>query len=328
MREFNDKLLQILKTEIPIERILRANAAEREKYIKAYEQHSGDSSVFLPLENLVTISRNMRYVTQPACHNFLVELHYVVSGSANVYFSNQKITIRQGDILLPNQYASYSMDALGDDDIILTFIMKPQFFEDTYARLKAKNVLSDFIIDLVRNSVLDDRYLHFSNHDNLPVFNIIEILAFTAFPELTNENILRGENPDPEITNFLMGTIFVALSHDLSTLSDNSQINSTEMLRQTVNRYIEEKYKTASLHELAHLLGRSDTTLSRQIKHLFSMTFKALLLQKRFARAMFLLKNTDLSIYEVAEAVGYDNTSFFYRRFRSIYGNSPKIFRK
>lgn len=328
MREFSEKLLQILKTEIPNERVLRTNAAVRKKYVKEYEHHSGDPSVFLPLENLVTISRCMRYVPRPSSRNFLAELHYVVSGSVTVHISKRTITIRQGEIFLPNQFTSYAFDALGENDIVLTFIMKPQFFEDTYARLKAKNVLSDFIIDLVRNNILDDRYLHFVDHENLPVFNIIETLAFIAYPELTDENILHGENPDPEITNFLMGTIFVALSHDLTNLADNSQVSCTEVLRQTVNRYIEEKYRTASLQELAHIMRRSDTTLSRQIKHLFGMTFKELLLHKRFERARFLLENTGLSIYEIAEAIGYDNTSFFYRRFRSIYGNSPKVFRK
>lgn len=328
MREFDEQLLRILKIEAPMEQKLRYDAESRNEYMTQIEQHSGDSSVFLPLKNLVTVSRKPRYVPLPPHRTYLVELHYLVSGFAHVYMEKQKLTLKKGDILLPNQNTIYSMDALGDDDILLTFILKPQFFEDIFEQLRDNNQLTDFIEDMLRRKVSPNRYLHFINNDNLPIHNLIETMAFASFPELTDENILCGENPAPEISNFLMRTLFVALSRNLSSVSEDSPMNYAEVLRHSVCRYIGEQYKTASLKELALVLNQSDSTLSRQIKRIFGLSFKELLLQKRFARAAFLLEQTNLPISDIAEAVGYENTGFFYRRFRQIYGNTPKNIRE
>ena len=38
-------------------------------------------------------------------------------------------------------------------------------------------------------------------------------------------------------------------------------------------------------------------------------------------------KGTEMSIADIADAVGYDNLSYFYRIFQSAYGTTPKHFR-
>ena len=41
----------------------------------------------------------------------------------------------------------------------------------------------------------------------------------------------------------------------------------------------------------------------------------------------FLLKNTSLSVEEIALAVGYENKSYFHRIFNAKYGTSPKKYK-
>jgi len=41
----------------------------------------------------------------------------------------------------------------------------------------------------------------------------------------------------------------------------------------------------------------------------------------------FLLKNTNMTIEEIASNVGYENISFFYRLFKKRYGTSPKKYK-
>ena len=65
-------------------------------------------------------------------------------------------------------------------------------------------------------------------------------------------------------------------------------------------------------YELSMLVHMSESSLRRQIKELFGYNFKDLLLQQRFERAKRLLEQTDLPIADIAQTVGYENTSFFY----------------
>jgi len=68
-------------------------------------------------------------------------------------------------------------------------------------------------------------------------------------------------------------------------------------------------------------------TLGRIIKKSTGSTFKELLQKQRLNEAAVLLAHSDLSIAEVSEAVGYENTSFFHRLFAREMGLSPKAYR-
>ena len=68
--------------------------------------------------------------------------------------------------------------------------------------------------------------------------------------------------------------------------------------------------------------------LSREIKKRTGKTYKELLQAKRMNQAVYLLSNSRLSVSDIIESVGYDNTSYFYRKFKERYGVSPKEYRK
>ena len=92
-------------------------------------------------------------------------------------------------------------------------------------------------------------------------------------------------------------------------------------------REIEENYRAASLTDVAAGFHVGLPYLSAEVKRATGSTFKELLVQKRLDKAARLLRETRLSIQAVCDAVGYDNTSYFYRVFRRRYGISPKEYR-
>ena len=57
------------------------------------------------------------------------------------------------------------------------------------------------------------------------------------------------------------------------------------------------------------------------------MPFTEYLQTKRLSEASRLLTETSLSVYEVSNAVGYENESFFRRKFKERYKASPKQYR-
>ena len=48
----------------------------------------------------------------------------------------------------------------------------------------------------------------------------------------------------------------------------------------------------------------------------------------RMARAAKLLRESDLAVAEIIEQVGYQNDSFFRRKFKETYGRTPAQYRK
>ena len=92
-------------------------------------------------------------------------------------------------------------------------------------------------------------------------------------------------------------------------------------------RYIDTEYKNASLTQFAEKENLDIYTLSRIIKRQTGYTFKQLLEERRLEQALFLLKNTDLTIEDIALSIGYENLSFFYRLFSKKHNMTPRQYR-
>lgn len=64
------------------------------------------------------------------------------------------------------------------------------------------------------------------------------------------------------------------------------------------------------------------------MKKIKGMTFSKALQAKRCAAAADMLLNTEISVCEIAEKVGYENKSFFRKIFKEKYGITPFLYRK
>ena len=307
---------------------LRTCRKARERFAEEALLGSGRPDPYAALKDHVSVGRAIRYVAWPPHRNYLIEISCVLSGECHVAIAGKEIVLRQGDIFIPNQYTVFSREPLGEDDIMVSFIVKPQYLQEVCLQLKTGSPLSDFMMDTLRQEVSWNRYLHFTDVDDIAVTDLIETMIYAAFPYLDDDNITCGSAPEPRFTAYLLTGLFMSLSRNLEALSADSAANYDEIVRHAVRTYIGSEYKNASLKELASRMNQSESSLSRQIKALFGFTFKELLLQRRFESAVQLLEQTDLSVSTVAEAVGYENTSFFYRRFRTLYGISPKDYRR
>ena len=86
--------------------------------------------------------------------------------------------------------------------------------------------------------------------------------------------------------------------------------------------------RTATLEEAAALAHLSSSYLSRLFKNQTGLSFSEYLLQRRMERSLILLNDSRNKIYEISDAIGYDNPKNFSRAFRSYYQMSPKEYRE
>jgi len=93
--------------------------------------------------------------------------------------------------------------------------------------------------------------------------------------------------------------------------------------------YIEENLGgKVSVAELSRRLNFSYTYFIKQFKRIIGMSFTDFVTYKRIQKAEQLLLTKDLSIAEVAEAVGMNNIGHFYRMFHRYNNCTPKQFRE
>lgn len=80
--------------------------------------------------------------------------------------------------------------------------------------------------------------------------------------------------------------------------------------------------------EVARAFYLSTAHLSRQFRHYTGMTFSRYILDKKVAKAMYLLKHTRHGMGAIAEKCGFLSANCFSMRFKKLVGMSPMQYRK
>lgn len=276
-----------------------------------------DSSRMLQKGKLIDVRPHTRFVHFPEHRHNFVEILFVCQGtSTQIINHSQTVVLEAGDFLFLNQYTSHEILPAGPDDIAVNFMVLPEFFDTAFQMVGKDNAISRFLVSTLCQDDGRGEYLHFKAAGLLTVQNLAENMIWS----------LVNKQPDQRRTNqFTMGLLLLELLNHIDTLDVNSQNRSRTVM--AILHYIEENYRDGSLSALAEELNQPVYALSKLIKLETGCTFKELLQQKRLRRAARLIRETDLPVSSIITAVGYDNTSFFYRVFRSEYGLTPKEYR-
>lgn len=113
-------------------------------------------------------------------------------------------------------------------------------------------------------------------------------------------------------------------------LPDYCNINdSTADKINDIRKYIEDHFQThLSIEKLAKKFKISTTSLKQNFKKLYGHSPYEVLKRYRMEVAAFKLRLSTEAIGKIASEVGYENPSKFSAAFHSIYGVSPKDYRK
>ncbi len=264
---------------------------------------------------LIAIRPHTRFIAFPEHSHDYVEMVYMCQGETRHRVNGSAITLRQGELLMLGRNARQSVDAAGEKDIAVNFIVRPAFFSGTLPFLgEEETPLRRFVVSCLTGENEAD-YLLFHVSELLPVQNLIENLLFTLLEDVPNK---RG------ILQMTMGLLFAQLMNHTEALQFQTREQNAVV---AVLRYLEENYRDGSLTEIAGRLHYELPSLSRLIRQKTGKNYTELLQEKRLSQAAWLLRNTARNVDEIANAVGYENLSYFHRLFAARYGLSPKKYR-
>ncbi|ETT52917.1 AraC family transcriptional regulator [Paenibacillus sp. FSL R7-269] len=97
----------------------------------------------------------------------------------------------------------------------------------------------------------------------------------------------------------------------------------------TIKQYVDEQlHRNITLKQISDSLNFNCAYLGQKFKQQENMSFNEYLLRQRMEKAKLLLETTDMKIYEIADAVGYSEIDWFYKKFREYTGTSANEYRK
>ncbi|EGT4694704.1 AraC family transcriptional regulator, partial [Clostridioides difficile] len=313
MRQYiHDKLREITEEE---KNILEGNYIIDKSIYTDNSQFIIDSNKLLNIDELIHIRKHTRFAQFPKHKHNYIEFNYVYRGKLVQTIDEYKINLKQGELIFLNQHVIHEIEASDEEDIIINFIIKPEFFDYIISLLENDNKIMNFLMTTLYTNYNLGEYIYFKVSEKEEIQDIIEKIIIELYePSVVNKVKIK----------LLVGLLLVELVKNSEDVENHAVDNYEKMMIIEILKYIDKDYKKGSLSEIASNLNQGDYKISKLVKKHLGYTFKDLVQEKRLSKACELLVSTNLSIAEIIENVGYENLTYFYKIFKNKYGITPK----
>ena len=133
----------------------------------------------------------------------------------------------------------------------------------------------------------------------------------------------------PSITDYMLSVILMDVTNDYILKKHSIAMNKTAYSMVDLQEYIRVNYDgDLSVVNLANMFGYNSNYLSTAFKKATGVSLVSYINRTRILIAKSLLLETNSSIIEIAEKVGFHDVKYFIRVFRSIENMTPSMFRK
>lgn len=263
----------------------------------------------------IRVRTHTRFADFPAHSHNYIEIVYVASGSTTHIVGTELVRMESGDLLLLNRRATHRILWAGREDVAVNILVRPSFFDAILSTIGRDEPLADFLLGSLSRPG-DAAYLLAHTVEDLPLRNTVESLLW----------LLVFDTPDRRVVQASMSLLMAQLLNKTDTLA-LPKAGGRALIAEAL-REIEINFRTASLSALARRQNVSVAYVSRIIRAATGESFISLLQNKRMDTAALWLKTTNLSVAEICEGIGYDNTSHFHRLFKARFGTTPDQYRR
>lgn len=244
-------------------------------------------------------------------HN-AIQIIYVLKGSIKINIDTDSFVLNERDVEIVNIDESHRLYS-EEDNKVLIFHIDPYFFEKYY-----KDINNVFFY----TSSLEDNSQSREEYSDLKDFLSI----------LLCEAVQRNTDYDEEIESILVDLLYHLINnfHYLTYEKEELKENSEQLARyHRISKYIFNNYDTnITLQDIAKKEFLSPHYLSHEIKYATGYSFTDLVNQTRVEESVKLLIDTDLSISEISDEIGFSHVRYLNKNFKIYYDCTPLQFRK
>ena len=250
-----------------------------------------------------------------------IEMSYVLSGNASHVIRRGDGTEKKSPISMGNYYildhtASHTICDVSKDFFLVNILFHPCFISSAFASKEpfdniVKYVFTDLHLHTINNFTINTNYFD----DETQLRNVFE-KAWEVYKkrEPGYRNLLRCY-----ISEILIQTVKKQIP---------KQKNKSHVVID-IRDYINENYMhDITLTQICNERFLNPSFTSRKFKEVIGVPFETYLQNVRIQNACALLTETNYSIEEIIERVGYMDGASFRKHFKRVLGTSPLQFRK
>lgn len=246
------------------------------------------------------------------------EFVYVASGSAEHICNDTRYTLIPGNYFIVPPYVNHGYAPINNEKFcIYNVCFTPNIIDKSFSiDTPISEMLEHPLVGLnVKNKDFSSLDKVFFCNDSSMLFTV-----GTAMTEYAHKSAEYSK-----VLQHIVCMILVMLSRNLSSTTDEDKENN---FVSEIKDYINENFSSnVELGTICKKLGYNSHYVGNTFKKQTGLTFTEYLHKVRIKRACFLLTSTTMSIAQVANEIGYQNVTYFYRVFKAKMGVDPKTFR-
>lgn len=253
-------------------------------------------------------------------HDFF-EITYILKGKG-LYSQNRKTTpISEGDIVMVSPSDTHRFEPLTNDFHWINCIFQPQALgldnkQPTLSELLTLDCDNENIPQEISHQIFLQR--------KGDIFK-------NLFSDMKKEYV-KSSNGYQKIMNMQLRLLLMKISFAYSPkIQEDTSLGMTdEALRLLVQSFFKFSplYSKITLEELAAKAHVTPKYFSELFKKKTGVSLSSYICELRIHRAAELLVSTDANIEEIMHYVGYNDSKFFYKSFKNMFGMTPAQYRK
>lgn len=264
---------------------------------------------------------SQRHTPGPTWHERL-ELFTPLDGPARFRMGDEEIRLEPGCMLVvDNLKLHHVVDFAGFDARVVVISFMPEYVHSLGSPSNDYTFLLPFYSQLEGRSHI----LRPSDTAASPVYRAMTQLLESYFKETDLQ--LRHIGCKAYLLEMLFHLARQFKASELlkwEFVRQQQRATQLKMLFDHIEQHSDEKL---SVQKAAAMVHMSQPQFMRTFKKVAGMTLVAYVHRVRLSRAVRLLRETGLSIAEIAMQVGFSDQSYFDKRFKASFGQSPKEFR-
>lgn len=325
-KQLYDKLVQLNDTEKKLQSI-RTTVTDKKIIRKMFsEQELGTDWVIninklLLDDKYIAIHKHDRFIEFDWHSHDYIELCFVYSGEIKQIIDKKEINLVKGEMVLLDMNVKHKIYAANEKDIGINILIKKEFFDSIFmSQLSNNNIIFNFIIKAIYQSKKSKQFLYFRTSQNDNIFNIMtKILIEYYDPKISMDVVLRS----------YMVLLFIEILRDYrQNLEEKIADEIDYSINGEIIKFINENYKDITLKKIANHFNFNVDYMGKLIKQISGKKFTSLIRDKKLEEAAYLLENTDDSVTEIVNKIGYSNISYFYKQFKQKFKGTPDEYRK
>lgn len=263
------------------------------------------------------VRKHSRFREYPFHIHDWIEISYMYSGTCVQIIEGKEYQMKTGQLLLMAPNTIHTIKPLSENDILVQITLgQKNLTGNFFNRLSSSSIVSSFFINAFNASSNKDQFFLFeSQNDRRLRLFIEEFLCEWYDPSLSTLDILNS------LFSLIASELVNVMSYNEKEKSHkNSYVPS-------ILRYIEANYTNCDLLSAADEFGLNPNYLSNLLKKQTGYSFNELVVQEKLNASRRMLSDSDMSVTDIANYVGYQNMSYFYRIFKDKYGCLPGEYR-